>query len=125
MTSGPTLASPDEGYWAIPYPVFSYAVEDSNMLVDSCCTDHIATNIDAFLDFVPIQSKVRNPNGDVSRVGSRGCATIDNEHTLKQRGTPMRTQNCGVCLTILQTSYQSQDTRCGDIASLSRKVVAA
>ena len=38
----------------------SYPVEDS-MLVDSGCTDHILTNIDAFLDFVPTQSVVRNP----------------------------------------------------------------
>ena len=46
------------------------------MLVDSGCTDHIVTNIDAFLDFVPIQSMVKNPNGEASRVVGRGCVRI-------------------------------------------------
>ena len=46
------------------------------MLVDSGCTDHIVTIIDAFLDCVPIQSVVRNPNGEASRVVGRGCVRI-------------------------------------------------
>ena len=48
----------------------------AGMLVDSGCTDHIVTNIDAFLDFVPIQSVVRSPNGEASRVVGRGCVRI-------------------------------------------------
>ena len=46
------------------------------MLVDSGCTGHIVTNIDAFLYFIPIQSVVRNPNGEASRVVGRGCVRI-------------------------------------------------
>ena len=63
--------------------------------VDSGCTNHIVTNIDEFLDFVPIQSVVRNPNGEASRVVGRGCVRII--ITLKRRGIPMRTQKCSVC----------------------------
>ena len=48
----------------------------AGMLVDSGCTDHIVTNIDAFLDFKPIQSVVRNPNGEAYRVVGRGCVRI-------------------------------------------------
>ena len=48
----------------------------AGMLVDIGCTDHIVTNIDAFLDFVPIQSVVKNPNGEASRVVGRGCVRI-------------------------------------------------
>ena len=44
--------------------------------MDSGCTDHIVTNIDTFLDLVPIQSVVRNPNGEASRVVGRGCVRI-------------------------------------------------
>ena len=44
--------------------------------MDTGCTDHIVTNFDAFLDFVPIQSVVRNPNGEASRVKGRGCLRI-------------------------------------------------
>ena len=44
--------------------------------MDSGCTDHIVTHIDAFLDFVPTQSGVRSPNGDVSFVVGRGCVRI-------------------------------------------------
>ena len=44
--------------------------------MDSGCTDHIVTNIDAFLDFVSIQSVVRNPNGEASRVVGRGFVRI-------------------------------------------------
>ena len=84
VAMGPTLASPDEEYWAA-----LMQWKTAGMLVDSDCTDHIVTNINAFLDFVPIQSVVRNPK------------------------------------PILQTSFQSQDVRSGDIASLSRKEIAA
>ena len=49
----------------------------AGMLVDSCCTDHIVTNIDAFLDILPIQSVVRNPNEEASRVVCSGCVRIN------------------------------------------------
>ena len=68
---GPTLATPDEECWAA-----LTQWKAAGMLVDSGCTDHIVTNIDAFLDFVPIQSVVRNPNGEASRVVGRGCVRI-------------------------------------------------
>ena len=66
-----TLASPDEEYWAA-----LTQWKTAGMMVDSGCTDHIVTNIDALLDFVPIQSVVRNPNGEASRVVGRGCVRI-------------------------------------------------
>ena len=62
----PTLASPDEQYWAV-----LTQWKTSVMVEDSDCTDHSVTNIDRFLDFVPIQSVVRNPNGEASRVVGR------------------------------------------------------
>ena len=68
---GPTLASPDEEYGAA-----LTQWKTAGMLVDSGCTDHIVTNIDEFLDFVPIQSVVKNPNGEASRVAGRGCVRI-------------------------------------------------
>ena len=68
---GLTLASPDEKDWAA-----LTQWETAGMLVNSGCTDHIVTNIDAFLDFVPIQSVVRNPNGEASSVVGRGCVRI-------------------------------------------------
>ena len=68
---GPTLASPDGEYWAA-----LTQRKTAGMLVDSGCTDHIVTNIDTFLDFVPIQSVVRYPNGEASRVVGRGCVRI-------------------------------------------------
>ena len=68
---GPTLASPDEEYWAA-----LTQWKTTGMLVDSGCTDHIVSNIDAFLDFLPIQSVVTNPNGEASRVVGRGCVRI-------------------------------------------------
>ena len=46
------------------------------MPVNSGCTDQLVTNIDAFLNIVPIQSVVRNPNGEASREVGRGCVTI-------------------------------------------------
>ena len=56
VAMGPTLASPDEEYWA----AFTHW-KTASMLVDSVCTDHIVTNINAILDFVPIQSVVKIP----------------------------------------------------------------
>ena len=67
----PTLASPDEEYWAA-----FIQWKKAGMLVDSGYTDHIVTNIDAFLAFVTVQSVVRNPNGEASRVVGRGCLRI-------------------------------------------------
>ena len=66
-----TLASPDEENWAA-----LIHWKTAGLLLDSSCTYHIVTNIDAFLDFVPIQSVVRNSNGEYSRVVGRGCARI-------------------------------------------------
>ena len=56
----------------------------AGMLVDSGCTDQIVTDIDAFLDFLPIQSVVRNPNEEASRVVGSGCAnaTFKPEHSI-------------------------------------------
>ena len=58
VAMGPTLATPDEECWAA-----LTQWKTAGMLVDSGCTDHIVTNIDAFQNFVPIQSVVRNPKG--------------------------------------------------------------
>ena len=68
---GPALASPGEEYWAA-----LTQWKTAGLLGDSCCIDHIRTNIDAFLDFVPIQSVVKNPNGEASRVMGRSCVKI-------------------------------------------------
>ena len=68
---GPTLASPDEEHWEVLTQWMT-----AGMLVDSGYTDHIVTSIDAFVDFVPIQSLVRNPNGQASRLVGRGCVRI-------------------------------------------------
>ena len=68
---GPTLASSEEEHWKVLTQWMT-----AGMLVDSGYTDHIVTNIDAFLDFVSIQSVVRNPNGEASRVVGRGCVRI-------------------------------------------------
>ena len=71
VAMSPTLASPNGKYWAA---LTQWKTE--GMLVDSGCTDHIVTNIDAFQYFVPIQSMLRNPNGEASRVMDRGCVRI-------------------------------------------------
>ena len=68
---GPTLAAPDEEYWTA-----LTQWKTAGRLVDCGCTDHIVTNIEAFLDFVPIHSVARNPNGEASRVVGRGCVRI-------------------------------------------------
>ena len=68
---GLTLASSDEEYSAA-----LTQWKTAGMLVDSVYTDLIVTNIDAFLDFVPIQSVVRNPTGEASRVVGRGCVRV-------------------------------------------------
>ena len=71
VAMGPTLASPDEEYRAA-----LTQWKTASMLVDNGCTDHIVTNIDVFLDFVPIQSVVKNPNEEAYRVVARGCVRI-------------------------------------------------
>ena len=71
---GPTFASPDEEHWAT---LTQWKTE--GMLGDSGCTHHIVTNINAFLEFVPIQSVVRNLNGEASGdfpTEGRGCVRI-------------------------------------------------
>ena len=71
VAMGPTMATPDEEYWAA-----LTQWKTAGMLVDSGCTDHIMTNMDAFLYLVPIQAVVRNSNGEASRVVGRGCVRI-------------------------------------------------
>ena len=71
VAMGPTLATSEEEYWAA-----LTQWKAAGMLVDRGCTDHIVTNIDAFLDLVPTQSLVRNSNGEASRVVGRGCVRI-------------------------------------------------
>ena len=112
----PTLASPDEEYWA----AFNQW-ETAGMLVDSVCTDHIVTNIGVFLDFVLIQSVVINLNGEacVRKVVGRGCVRISIPSNKGQFQCKLK--RFFVCLIILQTSYQTQYARSGEIASLLRK----
>ena len=115
---GPTLASPDEEYWAA-----LTQWKTAGMLEDSGCTDHIVTNIDVFLGFVPIQSVVRNPNGEAFGVVGRRCVRIS---IASNKGeSQCKLKNFCVCRTLLQISYQSQDARTGDIASLSRNEITA
>ena len=115
---GSTLASPDEEYWAA-----LTQWKTAGILVDSGCTDHIVTNIDAFLDFVPIKSVVRNPNGLDSRVVGKGCVSIcipSNKGEFQcELKNVLSMPDCS------STSYQSQDARNGDIVSLSRNKMAA
>ena len=116
VARGPTTDPPDEEYWAA-----LTQWKTAGMLVDSGFTDHIVTNIDAFLDFVPIQSVVRNPNEEASRVVGRGCVRI----SMPSKGNSnANSKMFCVCRTIPRISYQSQDARSGDIASLSRKETA-
>ena len=68
---GTILATPDEEYWAA-----LTLWKTTCMLVDSGCTDHIVTNMDVLLDFVTIQSMLRNPNRVFSIVVGRGSAKI-------------------------------------------------
>ena len=110
---GPTLASPDEEYWAA-----LTHWKTAGMLVNSGCTDHIVTNINAFLGLVSIQSVVRIPNGEASRVVGRGCVRIR---------IPQTNGNSNVLSVPDYSSNlkQSQDARSGDIASDMRKEIAA
>ena len=71
VARGLTLASPEEEYWEA-LTQWKTAV----MLADSGCTENIVTNTDAFLESVPLQSVVRNPNGESSREVGRGCVRI-------------------------------------------------
>ena len=114
---GPTMATPDEENWAA-----LSQWKTTGMLVDSGCTDHRVTNIEAFLDFVPMQSVVRNPNGEAFRVVVRACVRIS--ITSNEKEFQCNSRMFCVCLTIPQTSYQSQDAGSADIASLSRKDIA-
>ena len=119
VAMGPTLASPDEEYLA----AFTQC-KTAGMLVDSGCTNHIVTNIDAFLKFVTIQSVARNPNGEASRVVGRGCVRIIIPSNKGEFQCELKIVFC-VCRTIPQTSHHSQDARSGNIASYSRKEIAA
>ena len=55
VAMGPTLATSDKQYLAA-----LTQRKTADMLVDSGCIDHIATDIEAFLDFVIIQLVVTN-----------------------------------------------------------------
>ena len=68
---GQTSAAPEDYYWAI-----FIQWKTAGTLVDSGCTDHIVLNLEAFLDFVPFQLVVRNPNGDAFLVLGRCCVRI-------------------------------------------------
>ena len=115
---GPTLASPDVQYWAA-----LTQWKTAGMLVDSGCTDHIVTNIDAFLVFVPIQPLVRNPNGEFSRVVGRGCLRISIPSNKGEFQCELKNV---LCVRDYSSNLLSvQDARSGDIASLSRKETAA
>ena len=84
-------------------------------------TDHIVTNIVAFLDFVPIQLVIRNLNGEAVTVVDRGCSRIS---ITKGNSNANKRMFC-VYLTIPQTSYPSPDARIMDISSLSKNEIAA
>ena len=90
VAMGPTLASPDEEYWAA-----LTQWKTAGMLVESGCTDHIVKNIDAFQDFVTIQPVVKNQKRRGFQSG--GQRMCEDQHTLKQKGNPMRPQKCFVC----------------------------
>ena len=99
VAMGSTLASPDEESWAA-----LTQWKTAGMLVDSGCTDQIVTNIDAFLDFVPNRSVVRNLNGEVSRVVGRGCVKISIRSNKGEFQCELRAKIFCECRTILQTS---------------------
>ena len=56
MAIGPTLASPDKEYWAV-----LSQWKTAGMVVETACTDHKVTNIDAFLDFCPFNQSSEIP----------------------------------------------------------------
>ena len=56
VAMGPTLATSDKKHWEA---LTEWKTAD--LLVDSGCIDHIATDKDALLDFVLIQLVVTNP----------------------------------------------------------------
>ena len=115
LTMGPTLTTIIEECWEAPIQL-----QIAGMLTQSVYTASIVTNIDALLDFVPIQSMVRHPNGEISRVVRRGCVrTAKNPQTKHNSNAKLKL--IFVFLTFLQTSYQSQNARSGDIASIPRK----
>ena len=89
-TMGPQLASPDEEHSA----ALTQWKTAGGMLVDSGCTDHILTSINAVLDFVPIQSVVRNHKGEASRVVGRGFVPA---HPQTKGYSKVQTQKCFVC----------------------------
>ena len=92
VAMGPTLASPDEEYWAA-----LTQRKTAGMLVDSGCTDHSDEH-----RCVPglcahsISGQISQRRG-FKTGGQRLC---EDQHTLKQRGIPMRTQKCSVCAGI-------------------------
>ena len=86
VAMGPTLATPDEECWAA-----LTQWKNAGMLVDSGCTDHRVTNIDGLCAH-SISGQKSQRRGFQSG-GQRLC---EDQHTLKQRGIPMRTQKCSV-----------------------------
>ena len=63
---GLNLPTPEQEYWSA---LKQWKI--TGMLVNCGCTDYITTNIDAFLDFVLIQSMFRNPYGETGGFGGR------------------------------------------------------
>ena len=101
----------------------SYPVEDSRHASDSSCTDHIETNIDAFLDFVPIQSVVRNFKGEAARIVARGYLRIS---IPSNKGEFQCELQKALCVPDYSSNLLSV-SRCTvwGIASLLRKEIAA
>ena len=85
--------------------------------MDSGGTDHIVTNIHMILDFVPIQSVFKHPNGVVSRDCVRIAIPSNNEEFL----CDIKKILCVPDYSSTQTPYQSQDALSEFIVSLSRK----
>ena len=112
---GPTFATQDQEYWAA-----LTQWKTAGLLVDSCCTDHIVMNIDAFLDFVPIQSVVRNRIGEASRVVGRGCVTVSIPSNKGEFQCELKIVRVPGYSNLLSVSRCTE----WDIASLSRKEIA-
>ena len=103
----------------------AYPVEDNrNASGQWLYKTSLVRNNDVLLDFMPIQSVVRNLNGLISRAVGRRCVRIS---IPSKKGNSKQTQECFMCacLTIPQTTYQSQDSQSRDVISLSSKNKAA
>ena len=102
MAMGPTLPSPDEEYWAASsYPVkesrhasgqwLHRSHSDEHRCVPGLCAHSISGH----------KSQRRGFQID----GQRLC---EDQHTLKQRGVPMQTENCFMCAGLFFKSLSSR-----------------